>query len=82
MAIEAPRFSSSMRPSVSAIEIEPFCLKPVAWPVSFSSPLEQAGGVFRQFGKIARGAQLPDEARRMPGGAAGELLALEHDRVS
>jgi hypothetical protein len=29
-AIEAPRFSSSSRASVSATEIEPFCLNPVA----------------------------------------------------
>ena len=81
MAIEAPRFSSSKRPSVSAIEIEPFCLKPVAWPVSFSSPSNRLGGVFGEFGQIARGAQLADKACRMPGGAGGQLLPLQHHNI-
>ena len=42
---------------------------------------KQAGGVFSQFGKILGGAQLPHQARRMPGGAGGELLALKDNRV-
>ena len=35
-AIDAPRFSSSKRPAFGATLIEPFCLKPVACPVSSS----------------------------------------------
>ncbi len=44
-------------------------------------PLEKAGGVFRQLGQIPGGAQLPDKARRMPGCAGGELLALQYYRI-
>ncbi len=36
-AMEAPRLSSSQRSGLVAMEMLPFCLKPVAWPVSFSS---------------------------------------------
>ena len=40
----------------------------------------EIGSVFREFGQVARGAQLPDESRRVPRGAAGQALALEqHD---
>ena len=37
--MEAPRFSSSKRSALLAKEMLPFCLKPVAWPVSASSPV-------------------------------------------
>ena len=37
-AMDAPRFSSSKRASLAATAMEPTCLKPVAWPVSRSSP--------------------------------------------
>ena len=42
---------------------------------------EQVGGVLREAGEVLRGAQLADEAGGVPGGAARELLALEHDDV-
>ena len=42
---------------------------------------EQPGRIFGKLGQIARGAQLSDEPRRMPGGAASELLALEQHSV-
>ena len=81
MAIEAPRFSSSNRSAFSARLIEPFCLKPVACPVSASSVVQQLGGVFRELGHPPRGAQLPDQAGGVPGGAAGELLALQQQDI-
>ena len=37
LPIDAPRFSSSSRAAVFATLMEPFCLNPVAWPVSASS---------------------------------------------
>ncbi len=37
LPIDAPRCSSSSRAAVLATLIEPFCLNPVAWPVSASS---------------------------------------------
>ena len=52
-AIEAPRISSSNRPCVSAMVIEPFCLKPVAWPVSRLQPLEEPGRVLGELGEVA-----------------------------
>ena len=42
---------------------------------------KQAGCVFRQFGEVLRGPQLPNKARRMPGGTGGELFALKHNRI-
>ncbi|GBL38202.1 sarcosine dehydrogenase, mitochondrial [Anaerolineaceae bacterium] len=36
-AMEAPRFSSSKRSALLAIDTEPFCRKPVGWPVSASN---------------------------------------------
>ena len=56
-------------------------MKPVAWPVSFSRPSNRRGRIFRQFGQVARGAQLADEARRMPGGAGRQLLPLQHHDI-
>ena len=38
-------------------------------------------GVLGELGQVTRGAQLADEARRVPSGSAGELLALEQDDV-
>ena len=43
--------------------------------------LEEAGGVLGEFGQVARGAELTDEAGGMPGGAGGELLALQQDHI-
>jgi hypothetical protein len=43
--------------------------------------LEQRRRVFGKLGEIAGGAQLADKARGMPGGARGQLLALEEDHV-
>ena len=41
---------------------------------------EQVGGVLREPGQVVGGPQLADETGRMPGGAAGELLAFQqHD---
>ncbi len=37
LPIEAPRCNSSSRAAVFATLMEPFCLNPVAWPVSASS---------------------------------------------
>ena len=81
MAIEAPRFSSSNRSALRATMIEPFCLKPVACPVSASRAVQQLGGVFGELGHPPRRAQLADQPGRMPGRAAGELLALQQHHV-
>ena len=47
----------------------------------FFQPAVEVGGVFRQPGHVGAGAQLADQAGRMPGGAAGELLAFEQQYV-
>ena len=81
MAIEAPRFSSSNRSALSARLIEPFCLNPVACPVSASSACSSsevylASSVIR---RVAR--SWPDQPGGVPGRAAGELLALQQQHV-
>ena len=43
--------------------------------------VQQLGGVFGELGHPPRRAQLPDQPGRMPGRAAGELLALEQQHV-
>jgi hypothetical protein len=42
----------------------------------------QLGAVAHQARQVAAAAQLPDQARRMPGRAMRELQALEHDDVA
>ena len=43
-------------------------------------PAVQFAGVLGELGHVDRGAQLPDKAGGMPGGAAGQLLAFaQHD---
>ena len=44
-------------------------------------PFEQRGGVFGEFREVAGGAELADEARRMPGGARRQLLSLQHHHI-
>jgi hypothetical protein len=44
--------------------------------------LEQRGGVLRELGLRLRIAQLADDAGRMPGGAAGEAVALEQHGIA
>ena len=44
--IDAPRLNSSNRACVFATPMEPFCLKPVAWPVSASSPANSSDVYF------------------------------------
>ena len=39
------------------------------------------GGIFGQAGHVGRSAQLADQPRRMPGGAAGQLLAFQQNNV-
>ena len=41
----------------------------------------EIGRVFREPGHVLRGAELADQPGRMPGGAAGELLALQEDHI-
>ena len=41
----------------------------------------QIGGVLRQTREVVGGAQLADQPGCMPGGAAGELLALEQNNI-
>ena len=81
LPIEAPRLSSSRRAAVFATLIEPFCLKPGGLAGLGLERVVQVGRVLREFGEVARGAQLPDQSGSVPGGAAGELLALEQDDV-
>jgi hypothetical protein len=42
----------------------------------------QAGGVTSQLGHVDGLAQLADESGRVPGGAAGELFALEQYHIA
>ena len=44
-------------------------------------PGVKIGGIFRQPRHVLAGAQLTDQPRRMPGGARGQLLALEQQDV-
>ena len=44
-------------------------------------PLVQLAGVLHQPGAVLRGAQLADQAGRVPGGAAGQLPLLEQQHV-
>ena len=44
-------------------------------------PLVQLAGVLDQPGSVLRGAQLADQAGRVPGGAAGQLPLLEQQHV-
>ncbi len=44
-------------------------------------PVVQLGGVPDQAGAVLRGAQLADQAGRVPGGAAGQLALLEQQDV-
>ena len=44
-------------------------------------PGVEVGGVFREPGPVLARLQLPDEPRRVPGGARGELLALQQHHV-
>src|SRR5271165_2359582 len=44
-------------------------------------PGVQLGGVLDQAGAVLRGAQLADQAGRVPGGAAGQLPLLEQEHV-
>ena len=41
----------------------------------------ELGGVLGELRQVARGAQLADETRRVPGRTAGELLAFEQDDI-
>ena len=44
-------------------------------------PVVQLGGVLDQAGAVLRGAQLADQAGRVPGAAAGQLALLEQEHV-
>ena len=55
--------------------------EPGAQPGLGLQPLVQLGGVLDQPGAVLRGAQLADQAGRVPGGAAGQLALLEQQHV-
>ena len=50
-------------------------------PGLFLEAAVKLAGVARELGHIDRGTQLPHQTRRVPGGAAGQLLALKEHHI-
>ena len=70
-----------MRSALRARRKPPFCLKPVAWPVSASNFWYSSTEYFEQLRDVRAGAQLSDKSCRVKGGAAGQLVALDQQHV-
>ncbi len=81
LAIEAPRRNSS-KPRLGEGDGDGAVLLEAGRLAGFFfQPAHQLGRVLGQLGHVAVGAQLADKPRRMPGGAGGELLALQQHHV-
>ena len=70
-----------MRSGVRATLTLPHCFQPVASPVSASSVLYSSMPYLLIARHVAVGPHLADQARRVPGGAAGQLALLEQQHV-
>ncbi len=80
-AVVAWRLNSVQRSSLQASRRHPVSRQPVARPVSVLESLVEVDRVAEHLGDRRRRAELPDQAGRMPGRAAGQLALLDQHHV-